>query len=692
MRWIGQHIWDFISRFRNDVYLEDIDSGTIASGGNLGLDSNNKIVKATITSSSGDIEGVTAGTNLSGGGTTGTVTINLADASDSTKGAASFSSDNFDVSSGAVTIKDAGVDLAAEVTGRLPVANGGTGAASLTDGGILLGSGTAAVTATAVLGDGEILIGDGTTDPVALDVGSSTAITTLGTVSTGTWQGTAIASAYLDSDTAHLSSTQTFSGAKTFSAAEGIVINDATTSSATEGGSIVLASDDGAAMADNHRLGVVEFKGAEDASNTLTTGARIQAICDAAWSATENGASLEFYTTDGNASESVALTLDSNNLATFPGTVEVNNLTVGGAQGNDGQVLTSTGSGVAWEDAAGGSLSGNNFATDLKIGRDADNLLDFTVDNAITFRVGANDGVVMKASGEIEATELDISGAIAMNSDQKLSFGHSSTFIEGATSGSKLMLFGQTDIFLRIALSTVISMDNAKCEFSIPPVPASSDGTALGSTSKMWSDLFLASGGVINFNNGDVTLTHSSNALTIAGGTLTANIANRQIVNLKGYSTLQNDVYEYANSFQNDDEAPFEFNQDYGSGTIGSSTEVTQASMFRAASFHVPFECTLSVASFQASVNGSGGGNVTVALVEYRPSEAGGDTNDYPRTVFVETNVGSNNNNNKIKSVEVDEFSATTLPAGSHLMMMLKGDSSTVGDLAVVSASVALSW
>ena len=45
MKWIGQHIWDFISRFRSDVYLENKDSGTIASGGNLGLDSNNKVVK-----------------------------------------------------------------------------------------------------------------------------------------------------------------------------------------------------------------------------------------------------------------------------------------------------------------------------------------------------------------------------------------------------------------------------------------------------------------------------------------------------------------------------------------------------------------------------------------------------------------------------------------------------------------------
>ena len=39
---------------------------------------------------------------------------------------------------------------------------------------------------------------------------------TLNTVIAGTWQGTAIASAYLDADTAHLSGTQTFTGAKTF--------------------------------------------------------------------------------------------------------------------------------------------------------------------------------------------------------------------------------------------------------------------------------------------------------------------------------------------------------------------------------------------------------------------------------------------------------------------------------------------
>tara|TARA_R110000751_G_scaffold5010_4_gene23671 strand:- start:747 stop:2351 length:1605 start_codon:yes stop_codon:yes gene_type:complete len=46
----------------------------------------------------------------------------------------------------------------------------------------------------------------------------NTSLTTVGTIGTGVWNATVIASAKLDADTAHLSTTQTFSGAKTFSA------------------------------------------------------------------------------------------------------------------------------------------------------------------------------------------------------------------------------------------------------------------------------------------------------------------------------------------------------------------------------------------------------------------------------------------------------------------------------------------
>lgn len=51
-------------------------------------------------------------------------------------------------------------------------------------------------------------------------------------------------------------------------------------------------------------------------------------------------------------------------------------------------------------------------------------------------------------------------------------------------------------------------------------LPGTSNSIALGSSSKMWSDLFLGDGAVVNFNAGDVTLTHSADTLTLAGGSL----------------------------------------------------------------------------------------------------------------------------------------------------------------------------
>lgn len=48
-------------------------------------------------------------------------------------------------------------------------------------------------------------------------------------------------------------------------------------------------------------------------------------------------------------------------------------------------------------------------------------------------------------------------------------------------------------------------------------VPHTDDGAALGSTTFRWADFFLAVGGVINWGNGDVLLTHSANALAFSG-------------------------------------------------------------------------------------------------------------------------------------------------------------------------------
>ena len=101
-----------------------------------------------------------------------------------------------------------------------------------------------------------------------------------------------------------------------------IRVTDSTTSSVTQGGKLILQSDDGAAMGDDHRLGAIEFKGAEDASNNRSIGARIQAIARDAWDGSNNDADLEFYTTDGT-TESKVLTLDADKLATFTGAVTV---------------------------------------------------------------------------------------------------------------------------------------------------------------------------------------------------------------------------------------------------------------------------------------------------------------------------------------------------------------------------------
>lgn len=64
-------------------------------------------------------------------------------------------------------------------TSPLSVAKGGSGAATLTDHGVLLGSGTAAITPMAVLTKGQLLVGQSAADPTALAIGTDGHVLTL---------------------------------------------------------------------------------------------------------------------------------------------------------------------------------------------------------------------------------------------------------------------------------------------------------------------------------------------------------------------------------------------------------------------------------------------------------------------------------------------------------------------------------
>ena len=74
MKWIGQHIWSLISRFRNDVYLESVTES--AQDHVVGIDADGKLYKQDV--STGDITGVTITTD-SGGGSAASDTSGSAD-------------------------------------------------------------------------------------------------------------------------------------------------------------------------------------------------------------------------------------------------------------------------------------------------------------------------------------------------------------------------------------------------------------------------------------------------------------------------------------------------------------------------------------------------------------------------------------------------------------------------------------
>ena len=57
MKWIGQHIWSFISRFRSDVYFESLENGATDTDKFLIIGSSGKLKYRTGTQLLSDIGG-----------------------------------------------------------------------------------------------------------------------------------------------------------------------------------------------------------------------------------------------------------------------------------------------------------------------------------------------------------------------------------------------------------------------------------------------------------------------------------------------------------------------------------------------------------------------------------------------------------------------------------------------------------
>ncbi len=58
-------------------------------------------------------------------------------------------------------------------------------------------------------------------------------------------------------------------------------------------------------------------------------------------------------------------------------------------------------------------------------------------------------------------------------------------------------------------------------------VPVTTDLSSLGTSTLNFSDLFLDSGAVVNFDSGDMTLTHAANEVQVDGGDLVIESTNK---------------------------------------------------------------------------------------------------------------------------------------------------------------------
>ena len=140
-------------------------------------------------------------------------------------------------------------------------------------------------------------------------------------------------------------------------------------------------------------------------SSIVTTGALNSGSITSGFGSIDNGSSA--ITTTGT----VSFGSISDGAITITAFVDEDNMA------SDSATLIPTQQSVkAYVDASAGSVAAEQTGitsiknTSLVVGRDDDNLIKFGTDNQIIFEVSGGDNVIFKASGEIEASSLDISG------------------------------------------------------------------------------------------------------------------------------------------------------------------------------------------------------------------------------------------------------------------------------------------
>ena len=169
--------------------------------------------------------------------------------------------------------------------------------------------------------------------------------------------------------------------------------------------------------------------------------------------------------------------------------------------------------------------------TALVIGRDADNQIKFGTDNEITFEVSGGDNVVFKASGEIEASSLDISGdvdvdgtletdALTINGTASVAFTSAlNTKLSGIEASATA---DQTDAEIRAAVEAAsdsnvfTDADHSK----LNGIEASADVT---DTANVKDALNASLGGSATIGDGSDTITIPG-SLTVTGTTTTNNV------------------------------------------------------------------------------------------------------------------------------------------------------------------------